>query len=94
MDIDYDPAKRELTLQHRGLDFVRATDVFAAEWLVKKDDRMDYGEVRFISYGELDGRAVVLVWTPRGAVRRIISMRYANEREREFASHAFKHGLG
>jgi len=33
--------------------------------------------------GMLDGRVVVLVWTPRGKARRIISMRYANERERK-----------
>lgn len=28
-----------------------------------------------------DARLVVMVWTPRGEVRRIISMRKANERE-------------
>jgi uncharacterized DUF497 family protein len=27
---------------------------------------------------------VVIVWTPRGEVRRIISMRKANEREKNF----------
>jgi uncharacterized DUF497 family protein len=30
----------------------------------------------------LDTRLVVVVWTPRGEVRRIISMRKANEREK------------
>ena len=29
----------------------------------------------------LRGRRVIVVWTPRGEVRRIISMRKANERE-------------
>ena len=33
------------------------------------------------SMGLLAEREVVLVWTPRGAARRIVSMRYANERE-------------
>ncbi|MHB8310385.1 MAG: BrnT family toxin [Metallibacterium sp.] len=46
-----------------------------------EDKRHDYGETRFISMGLLDARLVVLVWTPRGEARRIISMRYANERE-------------
>lgn len=32
-------------------------------------------------WGFLDGRAVILVWTPRGEVRRIIRMSKANERE-------------
>ncbi len=30
----------------------------------------------------VDARLVVLVWTPRGEVRRIISMRKANDREK------------
>lgn len=52
-----------------------------------EDARFDYGESRFTSAGVLDGRMVVIVWTPRGEVRRIISMRKANEREIEkFAS--------
>jgi uncharacterized DUF497 family protein len=31
--------------------------------------------------GRLDGRMVVTVWIPRGAARRIVSLRKANERE-------------
>lgn len=38
-------------------------------------------EERFIAVGLLDGRMVVIVWTPRSDARRIISMRYANDRE-------------
>ena len=45
------------------------------------DDRFDYGEERYITIGMLRGRMVVLVWTPRGAARHIISMRKANDRE-------------
>jgi uncharacterized DUF497 family protein len=32
----------------------------------------------------LDERLVVMVWTPRGEVRRVISMRKANDREKIF----------
>jgi len=32
--------------------------------------------------GWLDARLVVLVWTPRGEARRIISMRKGNDREK------------
>ena len=42
---------------------------------------MDYAEARFVTAGWLDARLVIMVWTPRGEVRRIISMRKANERE-------------
>jgi hypothetical protein len=31
--------------------------------------------------GELDGRRVVIIWTPRDGTRRIIMMRYAHEKE-------------
>jgi uncharacterized DUF497 family protein len=43
---------------------------------------VDYEEDRFITVGWLQARLVVLVWTPRGEVRRIISMRKANDREK------------
>ncbi|WP_236841697.1 BrnT family toxin [Bosea sp. PAMC 26642] len=46
-----------------------------------EDVRTDYGEARFITAGLLQGRMVVIVWTPRGDKRRIISMRKANDRE-------------
>ena len=48
-----------------------------------QDGRAEYGEHHFISMGLLDGRVVVLVWTHHGEARRIISMRFANERERK-----------
>lgn len=38
----------------------------------------------FITVGVLDARLVVVIWTPRGEVRRIISMRKANDREKSF----------
>src|SRR3546814_20459529 len=65
----------------RGLEFADAGRVFAGPVGTWRDERADYGEPRFITLGVLDGRSVVLVWTPRGEARRIISMRKANERE-------------
>ena len=81
MDISYDPAKRATTLEERGLDFVDAPEVFSGPVFELADDRFDYGEERYITIGMLRGRMVVLVWTPRGAARHIISMRKANNRE-------------
>jgi uncharacterized DUF497 family protein len=46
-----------------------------------QDERRPYGEDRVITAGHLGGRCVVLVWTPRGEARRIISMRYAHADE-------------
>lgn len=44
-----------------------------------EDTRHDYGEPRFITVGVLDGRVVVVVWTPRGAARRVMSMASTRE---------------
>ena len=81
MRITFDAVKREKTLRERGLDFARAREVFDGLTITLPDQRQDYGEPRFITVGWLDERLLVLVWTPRGLARRIISMRNANERE-------------
>ncbi len=81
MRLSFDPAKRQATLDNRGLDFADATHVFSGLVFEFVDDRTDYGETRITTIGLLDGRMVVIVWTKRGAVRHIISMRKANDRE-------------
>jgi len=81
MRITCDPAKRQRTLQERGLDMRRAKEIFAGYHFTRVDDRFDYGEPRFTTVGWLDSRLVVFVWTPRGAARRIVSMRHCHERE-------------
>ncbi|MBC7718361.1 MAG: BrnT family toxin [Chitinophagaceae bacterium] len=81
MQIEFDQPKRDKTLHERGLDFAGAAQVFAGKHLTLEDTREDYDEQRFQTAGWLGGRIVVLIWTPRGKSRRIISMRKANERE-------------
>lgn len=81
MEITFDPAKREQTLVGRGLDFARSAEVFATAVATFIDTRSDYGERREVTVGYLDGRMVIVVWTERDSVCRIISMRKANERE-------------
>ena len=75
MAIEFDPAKRDCTLRDRGLDFLDASRLFEGRSLTVVDDRTDYGEDRFISYGFIGATAVALVWTDRAGVMRIISMR-------------------
>lgn len=81
MDIEFDTAKRDATRKARGLDMADAGEVFDGAHLTIEDDRQDYGEPRFITVGHLKGRMVFVAWNPRGAARRIISLRKANERE-------------
>jgi uncharacterized DUF497 family protein len=83
MGITYDPDKRARTLQERGLDFEDAPIVFAGLTVEVEDTRKDYGEVRMICYGRLEGRMVVIGDAPRGADRHIFSMRKANRREQD-----------
>lgn len=59
MRITCDPAKRQQTLDERGLDMRRAKEVFAGLHLTRKDDRWDYGEPRYVTVGWLDSRLVV-----------------------------------
>jgi uncharacterized protein len=51
--ITFDPAKRALTLDKRGLDFALAGLVFSNRHMTRADNRQDYGEERFISIGRL-----------------------------------------
>lgn len=81
MKITYDPAKQMKTLVDRGIDFADSGDVFSGKTLDQIDNRRDYGEERIVTVGRLRGRMVIIVWTPRGDTRHIISMRKANERE-------------
>jgi uncharacterized DUF497 family protein len=72
MEVDFDGAKRDKTLAERGLDFADAGKVFDGVHLSGQDTRQEYAEDRFITVGYLDDRLVVIVWTPRDDVRRII----------------------
>jgi uncharacterized protein len=84
MDIEFDPAKRKATLLKRRLDFLDAPKLFEGRSLTLVDDRMDYGEDRFISYGFVDDVAVALVWTDRAGVMRVISMRKMHKEEIDY----------
>lgn len=83
MKITFDPIKRDKTLTDRGLDFADAEIVFEGITVEIDDLRKNYGESRVICFGLLEGRMVVVGYTPRGAVRHIFSMRKANEREQK-----------
>ena len=81
MKITFDPRKRDAAVSERGLNFEDAAAVFAGTTLELEDTREDYGETRMICFGTLEGRMVVVGYTPRGADRHVFSMRKANDRE-------------
>ena len=92
MKITCDPAKRAATLAERGLDFEDAVEVFSGDTLDFPDERRDYGELRMLTVGHLRGRMVIIVWTPRGNTRHVISMRKANAREKARFGEQFEEG--
>ena len=81
MKITFDKAKRERTLEERGLDFLDAKHVFDGATFEFEDTRKEYGEKRIIAVGYLSSRMVIVGYVPRGKTRHIFSMRKANERE-------------
>ncbi len=83
MELESDERKRQWTLDKRGLDFADALYFDPASVRIYRDSRRDYGEPRFNIYGYLDSVLCTFCWTPREVRVRIISMRKANDRERE-----------
>ena len=69
-----------------------AESVFAGPTLTDEDARLAYSEQRFQTVGYLEGRMVMVVWTPRDDARHIIAMRKCNEREQARYQKRFDEG--
>lgn len=82
-DIEFDPAKDAKNIAERGISLARAIDLFEGVHIEAIDGRMSYGEVRIVAYGHIGGRLHACVYTDRGGIRRITSLRKANARERD-----------
>ena len=73
MEFEWNEEKRQATIKDRGVDFLYAALIFEGHTLKREDDREDYGEVRFMSLGLVDGAPNVVIHTERGANTRLIS---------------------
>ena len=78
---DFDPAKEAKNLQKHRVSLARWVDL--VDFTVVPDDRFDYGEVRIITFGMLNGRVVAITLTESDEVTRIISIRKALKNEEE-----------
>jgi uncharacterized protein len=83
MEIEFDPAKRDVVLAARELDMARCDEAFDGFHLTRRDDRCNDQEKRFRSLALLDDTVVIIAWTPRGKLRRIITMWKANDQQRK-----------
>lgn len=87
MRFEWDSDKSDANLVDRGFDFAFASLIFEGPTLEKEDRRHGYGELRMLALGVADGLILTVVYTDRTdeagePVRRIISARRSNRRER------------
>lgn len=95
MKFEWDPRKNALNREKHGCDFADVPEMFLYDRLEMRDDRKDYGESRFIVMGYISNRVMVAVITTRGTgIIRIISLRKANNREKERFEKAVGNRLG
>jgi uncharacterized DUF497 family protein len=76
--------QRTLNIAEHGVSFELACRIFEGPIFTLRDTRQDYGEIREISIGQVEGVAVivvVVVHTERQSRRRLISAHPASARE-------------
>lgn len=81
MKFEWDEAKRTDNLIKHGIDFADISLLFEGLTVSILDDRFDYGEDRFITFGLLNGIVLVVVHTETKDVIRLISARKATRYE-------------
>jgi len=82
MPFEWDERKRRANLVKHGVDFTRIVRIFEGPTLEAQDRRCDYGGARIGAFGEVNDEVFFVVYTWRGANRRIISARKAGSNER------------
>ena len=82
MDFEWDEKKRHLNRLKHGVDLAWARAIFHGPTVENRDSRRDYGEARIGAFGEVDGEVLFVVYTWRGAKRRLISAGKARQDER------------
>ncbi len=81
MRLDWDEAKRKDNIIKHGVDFADLRPLFEGLTVSVFDDRFDYGEERFITFGALNGVVLAVVHTEIKNAIRIISARKATRYE-------------
>lgn len=80
--IEYDPVKARANQRKHGVSFVDAEQVLRDPLAATMEDPDAEGELRFLTLGmDANGRVLVVVWTPREDVVRVLSARKASRNE-------------
>ena len=84
MEFEWDEPKSRANIRKHGVSFETASRIFDRPVLTRRDHRRDYGEARYLSIGELENAALVVVaHTDRAGRIRLISARPASRKERQ-----------
>ncbi len=85
MDYEFDPQKSaENLLNHEGVSFEEAFPVLLDPYSLTKQDSDSNGEQRMVTLGMgRKNRLLIVVWTMRGEMPRIISAWKANQPQRK-----------
>lgn len=81
MKFEWDVTKRLANSHKHGIDFEDAASIFESDIVVLLDDRFDYDESRYLAFGLLKGKVIVVAYTERSEKIRIISARKALKHE-------------
>ena len=81
MDYEWDARKASINLREHGVAFETVHDFDWEQVQQAGDPRWRYGERRVVAYAPIAGRLHCLVYTMRGDVCRVISLRRTNRRE-------------
>ena len=81
---EWDAAKNDVNFRKHRVDFALAALIFEHPVVEALDERRDYGELRWIAYGMVEGEIYRVVYTRRAQnVFRIISAHKAGSRARQ-----------
>lgn len=81
MKLEFDLAKNAANFVKHGVSLAQAEHLEWDALVGIPDSRSDYGELRIIGYALIGERLHCVVFADRAGMRRIISLRKANERE-------------
>lgn len=80
---EWDDNKLKFNIEKHGIDFVDAIQIFSDINRIESNVMHESGEERHITIGMVNGVILLVVYTLRGKIIRLISARKASKNERK-----------
>jgi uncharacterized protein len=85
VEFEWNDEKAASNIKKHGISFLDASEAFRDPNIVEDLDLKDnYDEERLIAYAKLDGQVLVIVYTMREEIYKIISARRAEKNEQHY----------